>query len=560
MLPKPQSQSTAQNFLDIYDITNNFTILKNGTVSIVLSVGAMNFGLLAEAEQDAVIYTYAALLNSLNYPIQIIVQSQTKDVTDYLNLLKQQEESASTDLKRERIARYRQFVSNVIKERNVLDKKFFVAVPASPTELGLISADSFVPGKNSFDISSFEKSVILEKAEAVLSPKRDHLINQFARIGLFSRQLTTQEIIRIFYTSYNPEASEGQELTDTNQYTTPLVKANFINQTGESIPTQQPMQQDTQQNPTNQQLTQQVVPLDSEQQNNIETTDETPTHEEVYLTQQEQGPQIDTIASLTPTGQVPENSASTEAIAQAQNNYSQQTSNTTSTILNPNAINNSTANGTPEPILAQVETQAVQGPPVSSFSENLDDFSVNIQDNSYSQAHSQQPTTNTVTSQNTLENIPAEKSGQPETSQPSNELPSQEIVSEPAVEIKQPAPAEEDLQKTINQALQEVGETEATIAEDKSKPILEPAPTTQTNQDNGQIGVIPTIQVITPPPPQTTQKNQPEIAPPTTTPTPSFTNDNAKEVSKLTESNVDTQKTNEDKQSVTSPLPPIAEI
>jgi hypothetical protein len=228
--------------------------------------------------------------------------------------------------------------------------------------------------------------------------------------------------------------------------------------------------------------------------------------------------------------------------------------------LNANAINDSTANGTPEPILAQVETQAVQGPPVSSFSENLDDFSVNIQDNSFSQAHSQQPTTNTVASQNTLENIPAEKSGQPETTPPSNELPSQEIVSEPAVEIKQPAPAEEDLQKTINQALQEVGETETAIAEDKSKPILEPTPTTQTNQDNGQIGVIPTIQVITPPPPQTTQKNQPEIVPATTTPTPSFTNNNAKEVSKLTESNVDTQKTNEDKQSVTSPLPPIAEI
>jgi len=258
MLPKPQSQSTAQEFLDIYDITNNFTILKNGTVSIVLVVGAMNFGLLAEAEQDAVIYTYAALLNSLNYPIQIIIQSQTKDVTDYLNLLKQSEEEASSDNKRERISRYRQFVSELIKERNVLDKKFYVVVPANLSELGLLSAESVIPGKTNFDISSIEKSVILEKAEAVLAPKRDHLISQFARIGLYSRQLTTQEIIRVFYTNYNPEASEGQELTDTNQYTTPLVRANFT-KSADQIIAQQPDQQQIIQEDPMQQNDQQIV-------------------------------------------------------------------------------------------------------------------------------------------------------------------------------------------------------------------------------------------------------------------------------------------------------------
>ncbi|HQM15652.1 MAG TPA: hypothetical protein PLM16_00375 [Candidatus Woesebacteria bacterium] len=228
MLPGSQNQSTTQDYLDVYDITNNLVILKSGVVSLVLSVGAMNFGLLAEAEQDAVIYTYAALLNSLNYPIQILVQSQAKDVTDYLNLLKQQEEAASSDHKRERIQRYRQFVSEIIRERNVLDKKFYTIVPASPSEIGIITADSVIPGKNEFDISKFEKSFILEKAEAVLEPRRDHLVSQFARIGLYSRQLETQEIIRIFYTNYNPEASEGQELTDTNQYTTPLVRASLV--------------------------------------------------------------------------------------------------------------------------------------------------------------------------------------------------------------------------------------------------------------------------------------------------------------------------------------------
>ncbi len=226
-----QFQSTTQKYLDIYDVTNNLVILKDGTVSFVLTVSAMNFGLLAEAEQDAVIYTYAALLNSLNYPIQIIIQSQTKDATTYLNLLKTQEQKASSERKQERISRYRHFVSNLIRERNVLDKKFYVVVPASPIELGLLTADSVIPGRTEFDVSKYEKSVILEKAELALEPKRDHLISQFARIGLYARQLSTQEIIRIFYTSYNPEASEGQEIADSTQYTTPLVRANLVQQT-----------------------------------------------------------------------------------------------------------------------------------------------------------------------------------------------------------------------------------------------------------------------------------------------------------------------------------------
>ena len=83
--------STSQTFLDIHDITNDVVILKNGSASVILTVNAMNFGLLAEQEQDTVIYSYAGLLNSINYPIQILIQSQTKDASAYLKLLEKKE-------------------------------------------------------------------------------------------------------------------------------------------------------------------------------------------------------------------------------------------------------------------------------------------------------------------------------------------------------------------------------------------------------------------------------------------------------------------------------------
>jgi hypothetical protein len=226
-------QSTTQQFLDIYDITNNFVIMKDGTVSTIITVDAMNFGLLAEEEQDAIMYAYAGLLNSLNYSIQIIIHSQTKDVTSYLKVLQEQELTAENETMRRRIRMYREFVGNLIHERNVLDKKFYVIIPATALEMGFLATSSILPGSKAFDISTIERSLIIEKAKNLLDPKRDHIIAQFARIGLFSRQLTTQEIIQLFYIRYNPEAIEGQQIGESTSYSTPLVKAsvqeNFMN-------------------------------------------------------------------------------------------------------------------------------------------------------------------------------------------------------------------------------------------------------------------------------------------------------------------------------------------
>lgn len=244
MATQQQIDSTTQQFLDIFDITNDLVILKDGTASLVITVDAMNFGLLAEEEQDSIMYAYAGLLNSLNYPIQIVIKSQTKDVTGYLHLLKEQEDKATSRLQQQRIIKYREFVSNLIRERNVLDKKFYVAIPAKPLELGLVPISSVVPGQTQTDISTVDKSMIIEKARSILEPKRDHLIAQFARIGLYSRQLETQEIIQLFYQSYNPEAFEGQGVGDSKSYTTPMVTAS-IESAGAGMNTSVGYQQET---------------------------------------------------------------------------------------------------------------------------------------------------------------------------------------------------------------------------------------------------------------------------------------------------------------------------
>lgn len=196
------SDST-QSFVPIADIVDGITILKSGGAAIVMESSSLNFSLLSEREQQAVIAAYAALLNSLSFPIQIVIRSQRKDISNYLKYL----EEAKTKVKNEKVAaimsNYITFVSETIKKKNVLGKTFYLVIPLNPLELGVSkSLASFVKRSGSLP---FTKSYVVKKAKTVLYPRRDHLIRQGGRIGLAIKQLSTEKLIELYYKSYNPE-------------------------------------------------------------------------------------------------------------------------------------------------------------------------------------------------------------------------------------------------------------------------------------------------------------------------------------------------------------------
>ncbi|MDR0462613.1 MAG: hypothetical protein LBG64_00075 [Pseudomonadales bacterium] len=221
--------SSTQKFIDIYDITNDLLILNDGSISQIIQIGAMNFGLLAEDEQDAAIYAYASILNSLNFPLQVVIKSQAKDITNYLNSLIDAEEREPNPTRKAQIARYRNFVKTLVSEGNVLDKSFYVVITASTVEMNIISAKTFLPwGETKFNLDDYDKSMLIERGKSILDPKRDHIIGQFGRLGLFARQLETQEIVKLFYNSYNSDATEGVEVIDSEEYSSPIVSANII--------------------------------------------------------------------------------------------------------------------------------------------------------------------------------------------------------------------------------------------------------------------------------------------------------------------------------------------
>jgi hypothetical protein len=118
------------------------------------------------------------------------------------NLIDTRIQSVASQKVKEQLLAYRQFVKSLVKENRVLEKKFYVIIPFSAIELG-ISKSTFNPFAKSPQKPPYDLVYIEEKASTVLYPRRDHVIRSFARIGLKASQLTTSELVTLFYTVYN---------------------------------------------------------------------------------------------------------------------------------------------------------------------------------------------------------------------------------------------------------------------------------------------------------------------------------------------------------------------
>lgn len=194
-------RSSTQEFTEIVDIDRDLVLFRDGSVVLVIATTAVNFGLLSEKEQEAIIYAYAGLLNSLSFPVQILIQTKHKDISAYLKLLEEQEGKQKNPKLTKSIHGYRLFVASMVKEKEVLDKKFYIILPFSALELGISSSLLFRPKQAGLP---YEKSYILDKAQMVLLPKKDHIIRLLARVGLHATQLSTNSLTRLFFSMYNP--------------------------------------------------------------------------------------------------------------------------------------------------------------------------------------------------------------------------------------------------------------------------------------------------------------------------------------------------------------------
>ncbi len=194
---RPKIHSTTQDFTEILDIVDDIIFFKGGNTCMVMEVSSVNFFLLSNDEQNARIYGYMSLLNSLSSYIQILILSRRVDLGGYVKTL---EEKIST-VKNPKIASqlnlYHDFIKDLIRDDGLLDKKIYIVIPFSQLELGpMNAAKGGIQNKN---IS------LNESVKSGLIAKRGNIMVQIERMGLVARPLSTNELIKLFYEMLNQE-------------------------------------------------------------------------------------------------------------------------------------------------------------------------------------------------------------------------------------------------------------------------------------------------------------------------------------------------------------------
>lgn len=207
---KPTSpvKSTTQYFIEVEDVKDDILLLKDSSAAAVIEVGAVNFWLLSQEEQESMVYSYASLLNSLSFPVQVLIISKKMDVSSYLDYLQGKIHAHPNQLMKKRLQSYQEFVNVVVKKNTVLEKRFFFVIPFSPLELG-------VSGVNT---KGLHKEYVVSRAKTALYPKRDHLLRLLAKVGLRATILQRQELTDLFFNLYNA-SSTGRGLAPVESYT-----------------------------------------------------------------------------------------------------------------------------------------------------------------------------------------------------------------------------------------------------------------------------------------------------------------------------------------------------
>ena len=206
-----------QQYLDVLEIRDDAVVLKDGTLRAVVLVSSINFSLKSEEEQEAVIEAYTSFLNTIDFPIQIVIQSRRLDIDEYIDNLQTMEKGQTNELLQMQIHDYRQFIAELVQIADIMTKRFYIVIPYSP------KVDR--PAKffsRLFDIFSPTATIHLkqkqfEEFRTELFKRVDNTMNALDSAGLKSVILDTQSLIELYYNTYNPETSRQQKLQDVKK-------------------------------------------------------------------------------------------------------------------------------------------------------------------------------------------------------------------------------------------------------------------------------------------------------------------------------------------------------
>lgn len=189
--------ASTQKFTEIIDFVGSTVILAGGNACLIVEITASNFALLSKREQDIRVYSYAGLLNSLSFPIQILIRNKRIDITSYLQELDTVILNTKNEQLSEYIKYYRAFVQEMVTVNVVLNKSFYVIVPYSSLEGGALGAAQAQQHSQS-QVEAFAVS-----ARKSLEAKASTILGHLQKFAVSAKVLEKEDLIKLFYDLYN---------------------------------------------------------------------------------------------------------------------------------------------------------------------------------------------------------------------------------------------------------------------------------------------------------------------------------------------------------------------
>lgn len=215
--PRTSAKST-QEFLPVSEVRDGVVVLKDGSLRAILLASSLNFALKSEDEQTAFIVQFQNFLNSLDFSVQIFVQSRMLDIRPYVATLEAAYKNQLDDLMRIQIREYIEFVKSFTEAANIMTKNFFVVVPYSPPITATKSGISSLLPFGTKDAGSATDNKTFEEQATQLEQRISIVQQGLIRTGVRTVQLGTEEAIELLYKMFNP-GEEGKPMPiGTTQY------------------------------------------------------------------------------------------------------------------------------------------------------------------------------------------------------------------------------------------------------------------------------------------------------------------------------------------------------
>jgi type IV secretory pathway VirB4 component len=224
----PKNPNSTQSTLLLSEVRDNIVIMADGTFRAVIACKSINFDLMSAREREGVEFSYQNFLNSLNFPIQILIRSQRVDIGPYIDRLVDIRRTQDNMLLNVLMDDYINFIDTLSQEANIMDKSFFIAIPYYP--LGDLS--NLKDQAKGFFGKMFAKPATItkidtetyEKARTELKNRVDSVTGGLFQLGVQSVQLTTKELGELYYNVYNPDTAVREPLGDFENVTAVYTK------------------------------------------------------------------------------------------------------------------------------------------------------------------------------------------------------------------------------------------------------------------------------------------------------------------------------------------------